>query len=242
MLVTKVQVKWIPKKLENRPEWNFHAYKTVLPLIRVAQMLAETVRTRVVTRSEDAYGDKFKKYVTARTEHHVYWTQPWMPGGLLGGSGVNLLSAVKVITDTGRVGYHHSRAYHKTVKGKEHRNFFLTGGMWNSLRVRPMTPYHVRIAFYGKSKDHGARSREMPNSHKAYYSVLRERTGLLWVSDREQSEVYKFIRGIYDVKLSALIREDEANFKIRKVALRLDRVTRAKRRRFERALAKANAA
>jgi len=227
MLDMWVKTKWIPKALENRPEWDKAAYNRVLPLIDVAKLCAAEVRARVITRSEDAAGAKFSKYATNRFSHYVFYVRKDHPQP---GRGI-----IKRFPNSQTVGYRSSRSYHKELKKKENKNFWVTGDMWKSLRVRPMTPFKVRAAFYGSDR------RGVPNKDKAFYAARNENLGILWISEKEVDTVYKFLNVAYDARLSTLIQEEEAAFKVQQVAGRIERRIQRAQRQLDAAKSKAKA-
>jgi len=227
MIDMRVKVKWIPRSLGNRPEWDKEAMKRAAPLINVVRMLAAEVRARVVSESRDANGKKFSTYADRRKKNYIFWvdrTKPQPAKGRIRGP----------LPRTGTVGYASSLRYHYELTGASAKNFWLTGEMWKSLRVRAMTPEHIIVAFYGSSEGwfkKGPKGRKTRNADKAFYAARRERLGLLWISDAEAEKVYKFIEESYDAKLSALIRETDNSFKITRTQGRIKRsIQRAERK------------
>ena len=238
MINMRVKVKWIPKSLENRPEWDKAAMKRVLPLIQIARMLAAEVRARVVSESRDAAGNKFGAYAGAKTEAYVFWVPTTLPqpqGGRL---------THVAVTKSGMVAYGSSLEYHKQLTGASYKNFTLTGKMWRSLRVRAMSPSRVIVSFYGSSQGwfkKGPKGRKTRNADKAYYAAKRETLGILWISDAEAERVYKFLEEVYASKLSVLLREDGAKFLVERTAGKISRrIKRADRKlsRVKKALGK----
>ena len=230
MINMRVKVKWIPRALENRPEWDKAAMKQAAPLINIVRMLAAEVRARVVTTSTDANGQKFSKYADRRKKDYVFWvdrTKPQPAAGRIRGP----------LPRTGTVGYASSARYHYELTVASSKNFWATGKMWKSLRVRAMTPTHIIAAFYGSSEGwyrKGAKGRKTRNADKAFYAARRERLGILWISDAEAERVYKFIEESYDAKISALVREQDNAFKVARTQGRVKRAIQ----RAERKLAK----
>lgn len=234
MIRTLVQVKISPKALENRPEWDYEAVKSVLPLVHIAQLLASEVRARVITQSMDADGNRFSLYADNREKDYVFWVDKSKPQP---GAGRIIGPTPK----TGVVGYKSSRAYHESLTGASHKNFYVSGKMWKSLRVRAMSPHRVIVAFYGSSEGwfkKGPKGRKTRNADKAFYAAKRERLGLLWVSDEEADRVYKFLLEMYDAKLSVLLRERDNRFQVSRTAGRIQRAIK----RSERKLVKINSA
>jgi len=230
MIRTLVKVKISPKALEGRPEWDYQAVKSVLPLVQIAQLLASEVRARVVTQSMDADGKRFSMYADNEQKDYIFWVDKSKPQP---GTG----RIVGPTPRTGTVGYKSSRSYHENLTGASHKNFYVSGKMWKSLRVRAMSPHRVIVAFYGSSEGwfkKGPKGRKTRNADKAFYAARRERLGVLWVSDAEADRVYKFLEEMYDAKLSVLLRERDNSFKVARTAGRIKRAIKRSERKLTR--------
>ena len=172
MIDIQTRVKWTPKKLKDRPEWDKAAMKRALPYIRLMQHVLALVKERVIVRREHAGRGKFRKYKDAKKKHFIYWVSPDRKQPTAG------IIARRRVGSEEWAGYASGRSYKKQVSGSEHKNFVETGAMWNSLRIRLRSHYSMRAAFYGSSHDRGLKgSRKTRNADKAFYGTKNEKYG-----------------------------------------------------------------
>jgi len=231
MIDLHTRIKWTPKALNNRPEWDKKAMKRALPYIRLMQWLLAQIKIRVITKQMHAGNQKFSKYKDAQKKGFVFWVSPRNAQASAG------VIARRMVGTEEWLGYKSGREYKRHVAGTEHKNFVDTGEMWRSLRIRVRSHYSLRAAFYGSSMTtslpQGDRFtgkskvsnvlRKKRNADKAYYQAQNEAYGLLWVSDEEIAKVMKEWSKMYSNALGALIRESDVDFKLTRQVGKLQR-------------------
>jgi len=223
--------KWIPKDLNNRPEWDKKAMEEALKYGPLFKMLLAMIKERVIVHRKHAGGGMFSKYEDAKKPHFIYWVSPDEPQ-----SSAHVISRRRV-GDEEWLGYASGREYKKATQGSEHKNFVQTGAMWRSLRIRFRTSYDMRAAFYGSSHDRGLRfSRKTRNAKKAYHATKDEQYHLLWASDSEVDKVIAEWEKMYDTALGALIRESDTSFRLKKQLGDIDRRVQRVQKKINKAL------
>lgn len=163
-----------------------------IPVMEIAQRLAVSIRARIEL-GEAARGH-FRPLGAdsrERSGHGLFWVSPDrpQPAGYLSKPSTGQLA--------GWAGYRSYKAYTEAL-GSPPRKFKITRQLLDSMKIRPMGPGRVKIAFYGTHK----RAKQPPkiigtggsNSAVAFLASRDERDPMLMFTFRELADVARFVR------------------------------------------------
>lgn|GEM_PF-2321633 len=183
------------------------AQRLVVPFAKLGQDIAQRIRLRAA----DGFDPENRPWTPLSTKSggragrdkknpNWFWVRPSDPQP----TGYLFKVPETARTFAGYAVYHDYATFLANSDGGNRRDFYRTGELWASLRVRPQSANRIKLIFSGSRKVGG---KTIQNRRIAQLAAKNERFGVLTYSDAERQVAVDFVKASIDEQMATRLQQ-----------------------------------
>ena len=221
------------------------------PLTDLGRGLGTLIRNRVRFRGRSATGGQFSRYpkrkdrpkAGKRNDPHEYETlEPyWAPKHYPQGPESSQLShkvrgggstPLKSKKHKGARAYPSRVEYQIAIAKNPKKKFTIMGDFWTGLKVRPVRPTYIRLAFFKSSFTNALRKKKLANRTKASQMNKHEKVSILQPNKKEMKWANEYVRLYITSSFLDSIGAQELRIKAFRAGARIEKRIKAFAKKF----------